>query len=111
MDLRAVFAGQAIQGSWQEGLGIRWATSVSISDKGSGMSQDYSRSDTERAAAVEYDMEFPDYVEIRLVWGNKARVHKVRADEFFGRGTYGAPMPAEAFVNHINRMRRQGAPE
>lgn len=55
-------------------------------------------------------MQFPDYVEIRLVWGNKARGHKISADQFFGRGGIGAPLSGDAIIQHINRLRRMGKP-
>jgi hypothetical protein len=36
------------------------------------------------------------------------RAHEITADEFFGRGPYGAPLPAEAVIQMIERMRREG---
>lgn len=68
-------------------------------------------SDLSRTQHHEPDMDFPDFVEISLMWGAKARSYLISADEFFGRGGYGAPLPAEAIVQHINRLRRMGKPE
>jgi hypothetical protein len=68
------------------------------------------KADLGRAPSNEPDMYYPDIVEIRLVWGKKARSHLILANEFFGRGSYGAPMPAEEIMQHINRLRRMGAP-
>jgi hypothetical protein len=67
--------------------------------------------DLARTTSIEPNSDFPDYVSIRLVWGRKAREVKISADQYFGRGVHGAPMPAEAFVQHIERLRRMGAPE
>lgn len=66
--------------------------------------------DLSRAPSIEPNAEFPDYVEVRLVWGKKVRSHLIRADEFFGWGAYGAPMSGDVIIMHIDRMRRQGAP-
>lgn len=71
--------------------------------------------DLSRATTHEPDMSYPDSVEIRLVWfddkADAVRIQKITADEFFGRGSYGAPIPAEAIVQHIERMRREGPPK
>jgi hypothetical protein len=67
--------------------------------------------DLVRAPSSEPDMEYPDIVEIRLWWGKKACSHLISAAEFFGRGEFGAPMPAEKVVQHINRLRRMWAPK
>jgi hypothetical protein len=75
------------------------------------MAIDIPQSDLSRAPGADPDMEFPDHVELRLVWGKKHRAHQISAQEFFGRGGYGAPIPAEALVQHINRLRKLGRPE
>jgi len=67
--------------------------------------------DLDRAPCIEPDTEFPDYVEIRLVWGPNSRSHIIRADEFFGWVGYGAPMSGDAVIRHIERLRRLGAPK
>ena len=67
--------------------------------------------DLERAPCIEPDTEFPDYVEIRLVWGDVGRSHMIRADEFFGWEGHGAPMSGDMIIQHIDRMRRRGAPK
>lgn len=67
-----------------------------------------------RTRSHDPDQSYPDVVEIRLVWKvrgkEQIRAHQIGADEFFGRGQFGAPIPAEALVQAIERMRRQGAP-
>ena len=70
----------------------------------------YSQGDLDRIPSVEPDTQFPDYVEVRLVWGKKYRAHHIKADEFFGYGGYGAPMSGDTVIRHIDRLRRQGAP-
>lgn len=75
------------------------------------MPVDIPQSDLSRSPASEPDMGYPDFVEIKLVWGKKERSHKISANEFFGRGGYGAPLPADAVLMHINRLRRMGAPK
>ena len=66
--------------------------------------------DLDRIPSIEPDTKFPDYVEVRLVWGAKYRAHRIGPDEFFGMGGHGAPMSGDAVIRHIDRMRRQGAP-
>ena len=67
--------------------------------------------DLSRAPTSDPDMSFPDLVEIRLVWGKKTRTWPISANQFFGRKTYGAPMPAEAIIAAIERLRKLGPPE
>ena len=66
--------------------------------------------DLDRAPCIEPDTAFPDYVEVRLVWGANSRSHMIRSDEFFGHG-YGAPMSGDLLIHHIDRMRKLGAPK
>ncbi len=66
--------------------------------------------DLDRIPSVEPDTQFPDRVEIRLVWGTKYRAHHIGADEFFGNSGYGAPLSGDVVIRHIDRMRRLGAP-
>jgi len=78
------------------------------------MAIEITQSDLSRAPSLEPDDGYPDRVEIRLVWKvegqNRIRSQEISAAQFFGRGQYGAPMPAEAILQHIERMRRQGPP-
>lgn len=73
--------------------------------------------DLNRAPCIEPDTEYPDYVEVRLVWassaqpGTTSRSHLIKSDEFFGWGGYGAPMSGDLIIRHIERMRKQGAPK
>lgn len=74
------------------------------------MAVEIPKSDLSRSPSAEPDMDYPDFVEVRLVWGKQARTYQISANEFFGRSGYGAPLPAEALVQHINRLRRLGRP-
>lgn len=74
---------------------------------------DIPEGDLDRATTHEPNYDYPEMVEIRLRWPNKngkpnVRSHEISADEYFGRGSYGAPLPAEALVGMIERMRREG---
>jgi hypothetical protein len=68
-----------------------------------------------RAIAHEPDASYPDLVEIRLIWNvngqQRIRTQEISAAEFFGRGRFGAPLPAESLISAIERMRRQGVPD
>lgn len=70
--------------------------------------------DLARAKVHEPDMSWPDKVTIVLEWeadllGNTvARTLELSREEFFG--TRGAPMPGEALIAHIERLRRLGPP-
>ena len=71
-------------------------------------------SDLSRAKTIEPNSSYPDVLEIRLVWNKggtaRKRTLRISADQFFGRGSYGAPMPADALVQHIERLRKLGKP-
>lgn len=69
--------------------------------------------DLARAIVHEPSDEWPDYIEIRAYWGPPNGKHRGRhkstlisADEFFGRGGYGAPMTGDQLINRIERLRK-----
>ena len=72
-------------------------------------------SDLSRATSHDPDEGFPDSVQLRVVWnranGPLERVMHISADQFFGRGAFGAPMSGDWMISAVERMRRQGAPE
>jgi len=72
---------------------------------------DIPKSDTSRAPSSDSDNEYPDHVEIRLVYGKKSRTYQISSQEFFGRNGIGAPISGDAVIAHINRLRRMGRPE
>jgi len=71
-------------------------------------------SDTGRAIHHDPDLTWPSSVVLQVTWHvngcNRTRTMVVGADEFFGRGQYGAPMNGEALIQAIERMRREGPP-
>lgn len=79
------------------------------------MSVNTPQGDLSRTITHEPDTSYPDVVEIRLIWNvrgrQQVRTHEIKADEFFGRGQFGAPLPGESLISAIDRMRRQGPPK
>lgn len=76
---------------------------------------DFPQSDLERAISHEPDQRFPDSVTVVVTWrdaaGNeRSRKLDILGDQFFGRGTFGAPITGDWMVSAIERMRRQGPP-
>ena len=78
------------------------------------MAIDLPQGDLANAITHEPDTSYPDVVQIRLVWLVKGqevvRTHEISAAQFFGRGQFGAPMPGEAMISAIERMRKEGPP-
>lgn len=76
---------------------------------------DLPQGDLANAITHEPDQSYPDVVELRLVWNvdgrQMVRSHEISAAEFFGRGGHGAPLPGEALLSAIERLRRQGPPD
>lgn len=72
------------------------------------------RSDTSRAIQHDPDQSWPTSVILQVGWQiggvYRTRTHVISADEFFGRGPFGAPLPGDAVINTIEIMRRAGPP-
>lgn len=72
-------------------------------------------SDTSRGVQHNPDESWPALVELTVTWNTKKgpmrRTELISADQFFGRGKYGAPVPAEFLTMAIERMRRAGPPQ
>jgi hypothetical protein len=73
-------------------------------------------SDTSRAKMHDPSMEWPESVAITMTWikenGRKAtRTQIISADQFYGRGSFGAPVEGQALIAAIDRMRRLGPPK
>lgn len=71
--------------------------------------------DLARTTSLEPDQNWPLLVQIVVAWRRKDgsiahRTRTIEADEYFGRGQYGAPMPAEALAGAVEQMRRDGPP-
>lgn len=78
------------------------------------MSIDLPTDDLSRAINNNPNTAYPKKVQLRLVWDLEGRevlkTIEISTDEFFGMGKYGAPIPAEALIQHIERARREGPP-
>jgi hypothetical protein len=70
--------------------------------------------DTARGIQHEPDHSWPASVMLQVVWHeegrNRIRTHVISADQFFGRGQFGAPMHGDSLVMLIEQMRRAGPP-
>jgi hypothetical protein len=71
--------------------------------------------DLARVKSIEPDQSWPLLVQIVVAWKQPsgAIVHRtstILADEYFGRGRFGAPIPAEALAMTVERLRREGPP-
>jgi hypothetical protein len=68
-------------------------------------------SDLARVKSQEAEDAWPTLIEIVAYFGEgrkgKTRRIEIPADQFFGRGTYGAPMSGDQLVGMINRLRKQ----
>lgn len=66
--------------------------------------------DLARAVTHELNDDWPTSIEIVAYFGENRRRRKailISADEFFGRGGYGAPMTGDQLIGIIDRLRRQ----
>lgn len=66
--------------------------------------------DLARCKTEEADDTWPTMIEIVAYWGEgrrgKRRSVEIPADQFFGRGGYGAPMTGDQIVGMIDKLRR-----
>ena len=76
-----------------------------------------SEGDLARVKAIEPSEEWPSLIEVVAYWrhgpGNggrrgRRRSIQINADQFFGRGRYGAPMSGEQLIGMVDKLRRQG---
>lgn len=67
--------------------------------------------DLARAVTHEPDETWPTMIEVVAYFGNgrrgKRRSIQIPADQFFGRGGYGAPMTGDQLIGMVERLRRQ----
>jgi hypothetical protein len=73
-------------------------------------------SDTSRSIQHNPDETWPSEVQLRVVWYNNIgqpaiRTEQISANQFFGHGQYGAPLPGEYLIQAIERMRKMGPPK
>lgn len=66
--------------------------------------------DLARAKTHESDDTWPTMIEIVAYWGEGRRKRKsiqIPADQFFGRGQYGAPISGDQLIGMVERLRKQ----
>ena len=67
--------------------------------------------DLARCVTHEADDTWPTMIEVVAYWGEgrkKRRSIEIPADQFFGRGAYGAPMSGEELIGMVDKLRREG---
>lgn len=68
--------------------------------------------DLARCKTQEADDSWPAMIEVVAYWGEgrkgRRRSLEIPADQFFGRGTYGAPLGGDQLISMIDRLRRDG---
>ncbi len=67
--------------------------------------------DLARAVTHDPSDEWPTYLEIVAYWGEgrrRRRSVEINADQFFGRGQFGAPMSGEQLIGMVEKLRKQG---
>ena len=67
--------------------------------------------DLARCVVHERAEDWPTVIEISAYWKyngkrGKKKTIRINADEFFGRGQYGAPMSGDQLISMIDRMRK-----
>lgn len=66
--------------------------------------------DLARAITHEADESWPTMIEVVAYWGEgrkgKRRSIEIAADQFFGRGQYGAPISGDQLIGMVERLRR-----
>lgn len=66
--------------------------------------------DLSRATTHEADDSWPTMIEIVAYWGEgrkgKRRSLEISADQFFGRGSHGAPITGDQLIGMVDRLRR-----
>lgn len=71
-------------------------------------------SDTGRAINHDPDQTWPTAVLLQVSWlvdgVTRYRTVIISADQFFGKGNFGAPLPGDAVINMIEQARRAGPP-
>lgn len=70
--------------------------------------------DLARTITHEPSDEWPTMIEVVAYFGREGRKGRrasieIPADQFFGRGDYGAPLSGDQLIGMVQRLRRQGA--
>ncbi len=68
--------------------------------------------DLARTITHEPSDDWPTMIEVVAYWGEgrkgRRRSIEIPADQFFGRGGYGAPMSGDQVIAMVNQLRRAG---
>lgn len=70
--------------------------------------------DLTRLKSHDPNEQWPSTIEVVAYWPTPGRPKgrrrsiEIDADQFFGRGQFGAPMSGEALIGMVERLRRQG---
>ena len=73
-----------------------------------------SMGDLSRVISHEADESWPLVIEVVAYWADKngrkgrRRSIEIPADQFFGRGSYGAPLNGDQLIGMVQRLRKQG---
>lgn len=66
-----------------------------------------------RTKTHESDESWPTMIEVVAYWGDgrrgRRRSIEIPADQFFGRGAFGAPLSGDQLVAMVQRLRRLGS--
>lgn len=66
--------------------------------------------DLARAKSHDPNDDWPTMIEVVAYWGDgrrKRRSIEIPADQFFGRGQFGAPMSGEQLIGMVDKLRRE----
>ncbi len=77
------------------------------------MSTNANVGDLARVVTHDPSDEWPDRIEIVAIWARnggrgRRRAIGINADQFFGRGQFGAPMSGEQLIGMVEKLRKQG---
>ncbi len=80
------------------------------------MAIDLPKSDLDRSKQHNPEQTWPYAVKIQVQWIDAqdritVRTETISANQFFGTGSYGAPLEGQAIIQMIERMRREGPPK
>jgi hypothetical protein len=70
--------------------------------------------DLNRLISHDPSEEWPSHIEITAIWSKdgsrkgKRRSVTIDADQFFGRGRFGAPMGGDQLIGVVERLRKSG---
>lgn len=68
--------------------------------------------DLARAVTHDPNDEWPTMIEVVAYWGEgrrgRRRSVQISADEFFGRGGFGAPITGDRLIGMVEKLRRDG---